>query len=326
MRQNTNQIGNMRQTKQSRFAVKASAVVLGVNLAIGVLSPGSVLAATFVQWGGDYVSQSQVLSNTAYPSDYYVTSESGQSYGSLKGSIQSLAPTSGYAAPSGATSGFSGGWMGSQGAGPGFPGDASGNEGALNNRVVYENGANDRISLSLLAAGAPAMRGLIVFDKGGFLNGLNSGPVSFDSSSQLSFSGIMDGYRPIGRWLVQDGGVWYISQSEIVQNAYNTVETHVLGDLNNALWSVYQPVITDSYGTYFFNAAPSTGYAAHAFSDVTSVGVFFDSYGQANTDGGFSRFVLQEFSATAVPEPSVLALIGAGALLVGVRQWKRRRG
>ncbi len=300
---------------------------MGVSLALFafVVASPSLLAVTVVDWGGDYVSSSQVLRNTTYPSDYYVTTESGQSYGSLKNSIQTLSPSSGYSAPVGKTSSFSGGWMGSQGAGPGFPGDVSGNEGALNNRTVYENGVNDRISLSLLAAGAPAMRGLIVFDKAGFLNGGSAGPVSFDSTSQLSFSGILDGYRPIGRWVVQDGGNWYISQSEIVQGEYNTVENHILGDLNNALWAVYQPVITDSFGTYFFNEAPSTGYATHTFADINSVGVFFDSYGVPNTDGGFSRFVLQDFSATAVPEPSVFALVGLGVLMVGARQWRRAR-
>lgn len=305
---------------------KNSTLALTCSL-LSVLSFAPFLsAATVVQWGGNYVSANQVLANTAYPSDYYVTNEMGQSYGALKGSIQSLNPSSGYNAPVGATSGFSGGWMASQGTAPGFPGDESGDVGALNNRVVYEKGANDRISLAVSGPGVtPAIRGLVVFNKSNFLNGMSGETVSFDGSSQLSFSGVMDGYRPVGNWVVQDGSNWYISQTQIVQSEYNTVESHTLDSLNEAQWALFQPVVTDSFGTYFFNSAPTTGYGTHSFTNVQSVGIFFDSYGQPNTDGGFSRFALQEFSATAVPEPGILALASLGIIVFGVRRWRQIR-
>lgn len=280
-----------------------------------------------VHWGGNYVSEHTLLQGTEFPGAYRVYTDGGQSYLSIKSAVQNLTPASGYDAPVDRSGSFSGGWMASQGPAPGVPGGESGNGGGLDNRVVYDGGAKDRISLSLpVAGGAPAMRGMIVFEKSGFLNGLDQQTVGFDSSSMLSFSGIMDGYRPVGRWLVMDGNTWYISQATIIQAAYNTVETHTLTDPNSVLWAAFIPTENDSLGAFFYNEAPTTGYEAHTFSDVRGGGIFFDSYGALAGDGGFSRFVLEDYSMTlsVVPEPSSITfLIAASCALLGLA-WRKR--
>lgn len=291
----------------------------------------SARAATIVSWGGDYVSANQVFVNTttASPSSYRTYTKAGQSYSTLLNSFQNLTPGAGYSGPSGKTANFSGGFMGSAGTGAAVPGGTGGITGAINSRAVLENGANDRISISLQTTN-PQIRGAITFAKADFFAGMNLEPVGFDSSSSLSFSGIMGGVRPVGRWLVQDGSVWYISLATITQSVSNVVETHALSDLNNMQWAVYAPTLSDTAGTYFINEAPTSSYAAHVFENVQSVGVFFDSYGQpASGDGSsYSRFALQSFSASAVavPEPSMLGFIAFGLGVVVLARYRVSAG
>ena len=287
----------------------------------------STRAATIANWGGDYVSANQVFVNTttASPNSYRTYTNAGQSYSTLLNSFQNLTPGTGYSGPSGKTVNFSGGFMGSAGIGAAVPGGAGGTTSAINSRAVLDNGTNDRISISLQTTN-PQIRGAITFAKADFFGGMNLESVGFDSSSNLSFSGIMGGVRPIGRWLVQDGSVWYISLASIAQSVSNVVETHTLSDLNNMQWAVYVPTLTDTAGTYFINEAPASSYAVHTFENVQTVGIFFDSYGQpASGDGSsYSRFTLQSFSASAVavPEPSMLGFIAFGLGIVVLMRYR----
>jgi len=289
--------------------------VIALTLAC-TMAQGS--ATIIVDWGGDYVSANQVFRNTTTsdPNAYRSYTNSGQSYSVLKDSFQNLTPGSGYTAPTGKTSNFYGGFMSSSGSSAATLGGATGTTSAINARAVVNSGTADMITLALSTATAQ-IRGAVLFNKSDFLNSTSSQTIIFDSDSSLTFKGIMGGYRPVGRWMVLDGSTWYISLATITQTASNTVETHTLNNLNTALWAVYNPRLTDTAGTYLLNAAPTTGYAQHTFTDIQSMGIFMDSYGEAaSVDGSsYSRFALAGFTAhaTAIPEPSTLAL-SLGAL------------
>jgi len=317
------------------------------GLLVWALTIGSVcssFAVTFVDWGGDYVTESQVLVNTEVTSEHYRTYDPtpSQGYNTLRGTvlsygggIQELTPATGYQAPVGKSSSFWGGWTASAGTGPGIPGGISGNVDFTSNRTVWNNPVagtgGDFINLSI-SSSAPAIRGIIAFAKTGFLSGFDAQSVAFDSSSSISLTGMTSGFRPVVRWVIQDGDTWYISENSFTGTGtgfWGAPTNATLNDPNSALWAAYVPILTDSAGPYFYNPAPETGYATHAFTNIQTVGVFFDSYGQPVIDGAYSGFGLQNFTVNgviaAVPEPSTSLLAAAGALGLGWMRFRRLR-
>lgn len=294
-------------------------------------------AEVLVDWGGNYVSSSQIYSNTAYPADFraegmYSTVRGPNLW--YNGTVANLTPSSGYLAPLGKSSTFYGGWSASSGDAPAVPGGEEGNVSGLNSRVVLQNGpggqpGQDAIYLATNNT-APAFRGLIVFDKSDFLNDMNEPTVGFDGSSSLSFTGFVGGYRANIRWVVQDNDNWYISDASFTGSGasdfWGAVASSTLNDPNNQLWVSYTPILSDSAGPYLYNAAPGSGYATHTFSNIQSVGVYFDSYGVPSSgDGTYTNFGLQQFTVNgiAVPEPGTFAL--AGLALAGLAVLRRRK-
>lgn len=315
---------------------RVSVAFLAVCLVQALVLAVSVHAATvLVDWGGNYVSSTEMYSNTEFPTDFRAETLSGQGYSTVRGpvlgysgTVANLTPGGGYTAPSGKSSTFYGGWSASSGTGPAVPGGASGTQSGLSSRSVLQNGAGGQpgedIMYLALDTPAPAFRGLFVFEKNDFLNGMDAGTVAFDASSELSFTGLVGGYRPILRWVVLDGSTWYISDASFTGTGsflfWGAAVSSTLSDPNSQLWASYVPIESDSAGPYLYNAAPASGYAAHSFSNVQAVGVYFDSYGVSVTDGTFTNVGLQNFSVTgvAVPEPSTLAFAAIGIAVIGV--------
>lgn len=321
-------INSFHPRRSAAFLLCASALTLSPAF-------GEVL----VNWGGNYVDTTTVFANTTADADHFrSTTISGQGYSTLRGpvigyngTVANLTPTSGYVAPEGKSSTFYGGWSSSSGTAPAIAGGASGTESALQSRSVYNNGSGDYIYLSLGLV-SPQIRGLFLFDKDDFLNGMNAVDVAFDENSSLSFTGFVGGWRPNLRWVVQDGDTWYISDmtftsTEPFFNLGGPVSA-TLNDPNNQLWAAYTPIASDSAGPFMYNAAPEGGYVAHAFTNIQAVGIFFDSYGiEATTDGTFSNIGLQQFVVTgvvAVPEPSTVALGGLALLGFAFRKLRRK--
>jgi hypothetical protein len=198
-----------------------------------------------------------------------------------------------------------------------------------NNPVAGTGG--DFINLSI-SSSAPGIRGIIAFAKSGFLSGFDTQAVGFDSTSSISFTGLTNGFRPVVRWVIQDGDTWYISQNSFTGTGtgfWGAPTDSTLVDPNSALWAAYVPILTDSAGPYFYNPAPESGYATHTFSNIQTIGVFFDSYGQPSIDGSFSSFGLQNFVVDGViapiPEPATGALAMAGAFSLGFMHLRRIR-
>ena len=170
---------------------------------------------------------------------------------------------------------------------------------------------------------------MMVFEKQDFLNGTSTETVAFDSSSSLSFSGLVGGARPNLRWAVLDGSTWYVSDATFTGTGsflfWGAAVSSTLTDPNSQLWASYIPIESDSAGPYLYNAAPSSGYAAHTFSNIQAVGIYYDSYGVPITDGTFTNVGLQQFtvSGVTVPEPSTYMLAGLSLALLALRKRKK---
>jgi hypothetical protein len=128
------------------------------------------------------------------------------------------------------------------------------------------------------------------------------------------------------RWVIQDGDTWYISDATFTGTGsflfWGAAVSATLSDPNSQAWAPYIPIESDSAGPYLYNPAPSTGYAAHTFSDIQTIGVYFDSYGVPITDGTFTNVGLQGFTvdAVVVPEPSVMVLVALASFSIFFRR------
>lgn len=279
-------------------------------------------AEVVVDWGGTYTNGTQAFGNAS--AEDFTNTHGGGINGSLSilnDGPRNLTPSSGYTAPEGKSSIFWGGWMASTpdtGWSAIIPGSLYPDTDAPvaswdNNRSIWA----DRITIAVNKYQA-RLRGMVYFSKNDFLNEMNGTAVGFDGNSSLSFSGITDGnFGPNVRWVIQDGGTWYVSEV-YGTGTYNTFFTMSLDDPNSALWAAFDPY---SDGTY--NAAPDSGYATHAFSNIQAVGMYFDSYdleSRAYDGDGWARFSLQSFKmeASAIPEPSVASLSGITLISLGM--------
>lgn len=272
-----------------------------------------------VDWGGDYVSTHRVHGHAVYDGsvtdDWGIATSGSQGFVSRildMNSNRDLTPTTGYTAPPLKSSKFFGGYSGALNLNPALPGASDGLTSGF--RDVEQNGSSDRIVVQVGAGNRSKVRGAIVFRKEEFLRDGQNTTVSFDSSSELSFSGILDGWRPEARWLVRDGSTWYLSQATLSgQSAYNVAETRSLRP-SATQWATFNPNSSGVGGTYF-SAAPSS-FAPRSFTDVRAVGVYFDSFGAASYLGGtsFSRFALEQFKARTKMVASPVTVLASGMI------------
>lgn len=325
---------------------RTAALVLGVT--VSALS--HVRSEVLVDWGGTYVSPSTaaVFANTVPPppgqtlsEDFRIITLGDQSYATVRGpnlwyngTVANLTPTEGYTAPEGKSSTFYGGWSGSSGDSPAIPGGESGNDASLNSRTVFSAVGQPGGDAIFLSGNFPEtqFRGLLVFDKADFLNGMNEEQVGFDENSTLSFSGFTGGWISTFHWVVQDGEEWFISEASFTAHDdfifWGAPVSSTLTDPNSQLWASYTPILSDSAGPYLYNAAPEEGYENHVFTNIRSVGIYFDNYDFRMPVGGtsFANIGLQEFVVTGVvvvPEPATFAL--SGFALAGFALLKRRK-
>lgn len=96
--------------------------------------------------------------------------------------------------------------------------------------------------------------------------------------------------------MIRDGENWYISEETLApQLAYNVSEPRELIDPGSKRWALYNVfgAPLDEVPAQFENMT---------FSDVTAVGIFWNSYGSFNVIGGtsFSRMAMDTFTAQAL--------------------------
>jgi hypothetical protein len=156
---------------------------------------------------------------------------------------------------------------------------------------------------------------------GGFSGGVGSGfymflagasGISFDATSSLSLTTGGQGGGLDIRWLVRDGGTYYISSTTFASSAGTTTS---LVDPNSITWAVYDPS-----GAYLNLNQTTATFSAHTFTNITAAGVYFED---DTVTGDTSSIDILKFAVNAVPEPGTAIIFGAGFGFLG---FVRRRG
>jgi hypothetical protein len=187
--------------------------------------------------------------------------------------------------------------------------------------VVNDNTLGDAFDLRAQnnAPRAGNLHMVLFFDKGDFFAGGSSvtNKVVFDSASSLSF-GTFSKFENLGdvRWLVRDGGQFYVSQELVANTTAGKVLTGA--EIAAINWAAYNPAA--AFNMNFDQSAAV--FAPHTFADVTAFGFIVDkdvlnSTRQWITYRGFQAVA----SVVPIPEPASLALLGVAGLLAGRRRF-----
>lgn len=253
-------------------------------LAVAAFQVAAAEEVLFVDWDGSGTEGQQALSTDGIPKKI-----SSEAYNLTFDESADWKPLEGYNPPTDKTGNFGLAISSSMGRSPAAPQllrlDQRGSVGTL---TVMTQGSEGE---------PPQMRGLLFFTKNYFLNGAQdpSAKIHFDAMSRLYFMGILDGVAPEARWIIRDGENWYISEETLpAQMSYNVSEPRELIDPNSKHWALYNVLGAP------LDEGP-TQFETVTFSDVTAVGIFWNSYGSSNVIGGtsISRMAVDAFSAQA---------------------------
>ncbi|AHF91632.1 hypothetical protein OPIT5_16855 [Opitutaceae bacterium TAV5] len=162
-----------------------------------------------------------------------------------------------------------------------------------------------------------------LFKQADFAAPWNTGSFNPDGFSVTYRASGADGaFVPTGRWLVQVGASYYVSEATITA-AHNTISTVSLSGaaLGSTRWAAYDPATSLNFDQ------STASFTAIELTAVTAVGLYFeqDAYlGTSATSGGL--LALSAFSVTGtvtpIPEPSTLALC-AGLLSLAALAGRR---
>ncbi|RRJ97474.1 PEP-CTERM sorting domain-containing protein [Opitutaceae bacterium TAV4] len=265
-------------------------------------------------------TQSYVEADTEFARNSTLTGDSPGPYTYLNAfsDTNPLSPTSGYSGPV-----FYGGYI--------FT--SSSVQGSNPTRLVVNNSStiNNNDALRIYAYRGSGWAGstlgfasVYLFKQADFVAPYNTGTFSPDGFSvTYRASGPDSAFVPTGRWVVQIGDTYYVSQATITA-AYNTVSTVSLSGtaFSSTQWAAYNPTTSLN-----FNQSAAV-FSPLDLSSVTGVGIYFeqDAYlGTAATSGGL--LAISAFSVTGtvtpVPEPATLALL-FGLIALGAIASKRR--
>lgn len=156
---------------------------------------------------------------------------------------------------------------------------------------------------------------LIVFKKSDFLGGADSGTLSLGAGSVFSLTvapSVTSNMR--GRWLVESGGVYYLS--EITFSLDSGTHDYTYDPDGN--WAVYTPSTASGTVLNF----TGTNFTTQTLNDVDALGFYvetWDGTDQILTGSTLASMQVTDFSVNVVPEPSVsMLMISAAGLLLGM--------
>lgn len=166
-----------------------------------------------------------------------------------------------------------------------------------------------------------------MFQKADFLNGGSGGTLVLGDGSKFTLTTSTSGITPTesnarGRWLVQSGGVYYLSSDTFSMDT----GTHEFEYDPSSTWAVYTP--STSAGTVL-NFTGST-FSTQTFNDVQSLGFYVESWNGSSTilvdtatSGDVYNMQVTDFNVDVVPEPNVSSLISLGVIAV-LGSWRVR--
>lgn len=203
-----------------------------------------------------------------------------------------FSPAANYTGPT-----FYGGWV-AEGAR-----DVRGNSGVAD-QTDNDAGSNDS---AIMVELEQIDRGVIAFLKSDFLNGGDTGPVTFDATSSLTFEASnLYGNNTI-RLLVRDGSDWYIGETHLGNSAsFNPANE------NFAPFALAEGDKKIEFTGSTYNVSGAT------FTDVTAVGTYHVN--SPRSKSGVSTFAID---AVVIPEPATLALLGLGGAAFVARRQRR---
>lgn len=286
--------------------------LLGIGL-LAALIPAAQAAVVFNYGPSDsYVSEDIPFQGAAAStgSGPYVSTNS----------YKQLSPASGYSGPA-----FFGGYTFSSATyNVGFTNTASGQGIANSNAILggkntlYFNVAGP--TNSAFWESEMSFASVFVFQQDSFNEGFTSGGLTVDGFGITLFKHGGNNptlrFTPTGRWLVQIGETFYLSQATFTQSVNNESATFSISgnDLSNTQWAAYDPV-----ANLFFDNAPA--FQPMSLTNVTAVGFYVEDTSFRPYSGTVGmRFGVSEFAVTGIPEPSATGLLmflilGGGAAL-----------
>ncbi len=176
-------------------------------------------------------------------------------------------------------------------------------------RIATTDYLENAAGVSTVGGAAGTFNFMYMVKKANFANGLNTGAVGFDATSDFSitattWSGISKSLRAV----VQNGSTWYISQAE---NTVATAGTKTLSNAASMMWSVWDPTAQANFSGDSLDF--STTVAGSTFTDIQAVGVWGRIVdGATNPSASITTI---QIGAVAVPEPATIGMLGLGAIV-----------
>ncbi|MEM1325670.1 MAG: PKD domain-containing protein [Bacteroidota bacterium] len=225
---------------------------------ITVTTPGGGNSGTaqIVDWGGDFVTSSQLIRDQN-PSMGSIDADNDGNVDDFKieypfSTTLPLSPTNYTEVP------MYGGFVG-------ISLDDSNNSGSFSDRKFVNSGnGQDGLTLRYQESSPANLHGVVYFDKADFLNGGATTAVSFDATSSFSFT--TSRFERLGnvRWLVREGTTFYVSEVTTSDDGSLSFASNT----DDGNWAVYDPATDMDFD--------GTTFSSQNFSDVTAVGLVID--------------------------------------------------